>query len=41
MVEWQAGAAVVATVTEAGAMRPAAAMADPAIELGAPALAVA
>ncbi|MFM0094745.1 FUSC family membrane protein [Paraburkholderia nemoris] len=41
---WWSGkpaAAVVATVTEAGAFAPAAAMADPAIELGAPALAVA
>ncbi|MFM0070889.1 FUSC family protein [Paraburkholderia sediminicola] len=41
---WWSGkpaAAVVATVTEAGAFAPVAAMADPAIELGTPALAVA
>ncbi|SOE71746.1 Uncharacterized membrane protein YccC [Burkholderia sp. OK233] len=41
---WWSGkpaAAVVATVTEAGAFAPAVAMADPAIELGTPALAVA
>jgi uncharacterized membrane protein YccC len=41
---WWSGkpaAAVVATVTEAGAFAPAAAMADPAIEFGRPALAVA
>ncbi|MCX4172295.1 MULTISPECIES: FUSC family protein [Paraburkholderia] len=41
---WWSGkpaAAVVATVTEAGAFAPAAAMADPAIELGTPALAMA